>query len=76
MTNKWLLGAATTALELSCSLVVLDREWRREKSREKEAERRHGADAPMPGEDGTLGGASGKDKKVMCIHMRVRWSLE
>eukprot|EP00929_Paragymnodinium_shiwhaense_P096440 TRINITY_DN5802_c0_g2_i1.p1 TRINITY_DN5802_c0_g2~~TRINITY_DN5802_c0_g2_i1.p1 ORF type:complete len:1562 (+),score=386.58 TRINITY_DN5802_c0_g2_i1:153-4838(+) len=43
------IGAATTALELSCSLVALDREWRREKCRE--AERKFGAEA-FPAEEG------------------------
>jgi hypothetical protein len=44
------ISAATAALELTCSLVALDREWRREKQAKADEERRRG-DEPMTGFD-------------------------
>lgn len=48
------INSATKALELSCSLVALDREWRREK--ERSAEKRSASDeSPVHGKDGPIG---------------------
>merc|ERR1712151_53293 len=52
------IGAATTALELSCSLVALDREWKREKYREAE-QRRCGAQPAPDDTTASSGGDSG-----------------
>lgn len=65
------ISAATAALELSCSLVALDREWRRDRQeKDAEAEMRHGADVPPPSEGGASrsggggeGGGSGEGRE-------------
>jgi hypothetical protein len=55
------ISAATAALELTCSLVALDREWRREKQAKADEQRRQ-ADEPMAAYDGdAASGAKNKD---------------
>eukprot|EP00928_Gymnodinium_smaydae_P023389 TRINITY_DN19323_c0_g3_i2.p1 TRINITY_DN19323_c0_g3~~TRINITY_DN19323_c0_g3_i2.p1 ORF type:complete len:1342 (+),score=287.07 TRINITY_DN19323_c0_g3_i2:255-4028(+) len=77
------IGAAIAAVELSCSLVALDREWQRERGREAaensnvaqpapddDRERSSGADADRDGDEGRKAGDDGEDGNETAVAAR------